>query len=333
MFEKGMKEVLAMVFIGVIVLIIININLNKRLNNLDWSYGNLNAEYKQLHNDIQGISDRIDLISEHITQNAKLSFDESILIQKYNNSTLVADVEIAYFLKEHKTGETVTVTARNQSGQTYTAMAIRSDTGRFSANMTLPVYDNYVLTFTTGRETNRTGELMRLNLADRLVGYERFNLNYGYSYSYSTPDTQPSVIHFQPSFSNNTQGSDALTISKISLSLESDGEPVMAWDLLPYLQNSGNTQVLRLDESNSEAFWITIGTEPGQLQPSEKLVARLAISDNLGVNYERTDKVSISIGTFSGGGVGGIGGVGGVGGVSGVSGGGGSSEVFRIVDN
>jgi hypothetical protein len=253
----------------------------------------MNANYAQWYNEMNSlrwdISNKIDSLNEQVVQNAKLSFDESVLIQKYNESDSTADVEISYHLKEYTAGEIVKVAARGQSGQTYGAMATHSNMGRFFANMTLPVRDNYILTFTTEGETIRSGELTRFDLADRLTGYERFK--YNLSCGTSSGGNEPTVFTIQPDFSNNIQGGEALIINEISLSLESNSELVVTWDLLPYLQNTGNTQELRLDDYNWERLRIYVGSEIGQIELNSLLVARLTMCDKLGVMYERADPV------------------------------------------
>jgi hypothetical protein len=306
MSEKAKKSVLTLILIGIVILVVISIRLNTRLNNLEWSLNNINANYLQLYNEINtlrwDISNRIDLMSEQVEQNAKQSFDETFLIQNYNTSDSTADVEISFCLKEYTVGETINVTARGQGGQAFSAMATLSDTGRFFAGMTLPVQDNYILMFTTEGETIRSGELMRLDLADNLIGWERFR--YNLSSGSSSGGNQPSVFSLHPDFINNSHGNDALLISKISLSIESGEDTVITWDLLPYLQNMGITQELVYNGDNWNEFQINIGSGIREIEPNSWIVVRLDIRDNLGVRYVRTDPayVSSNIGASGGGG-------------------------------
>jgi len=299
MSDKTKRAVSALMLVGIVVLVVINVNLNNRLKNLEWSLSNMSAGYSQWHNEINSlrwdISNKIDSINEQVMQNARLSFDESVLIQRYDVTSSTAEIEVSFHLKEYSVGETVVITARGQSNQTYNAKTIRSDTGRFSANMTLPVQDNYTVTFTTDGGTIRSEELMRFDLADRLTGYERFK--YNFTYGHSSGGNQPSTLAIQPDFSNNTQGNAALIINEIYLSLESNGEPVMTWNLLPYLQNTVGMQVLALGEYNRNDFEIIVDSETGQVKPNGwfTAVARLTIHDNLGLKYERTDQVYIYV--------------------------------------
>ncbi|MCL2121925.1 MAG: hypothetical protein FWH28_06710 [Clostridiales bacterium] len=233
---------------------------------------------------------RIDSLNEQVIQNARLSFDESILIQGYHAPGATADVELSFQLKEYSAGDTVTVTARGSSSQTYTAMAARSDTGRFSAGMTLPVEDNYRMTFSTeGGTTIRSAELMRFDLADRLTGYARFNYSLGYGHT--SGGNQSDSLTLQPDFSNNMQGTDALRIMGMTLSMETNGGVVMTWDLLPYLQNADGSQLLQLDENNRTAFQVMVGSEAGQIELNKWIDAKITMYDSLGLRYERTDPV------------------------------------------
>ena len=293
MSDKAKKIITALMLIGMIFLVFSNASLNNRLKNLELSLGGMNANYAQWRNDIDvlrwDMSNRIDSLNEQAIRNARLSFDESILIQRYNAPAATADIELSFQLKEYNAGDTVTVTARGSGNQTYTAMAARSDTGRFSVGMALPVEDNYTLTFTTGGGTIRSEELMRFDLANRLSGYERFKYNLGYGHT--SGGNQPDNLTLQPEFSNNTQGNDVLLIREMSLSLETNGGLVMTWDLLPYLQNADGSQMLQLDENNRNTFQIMVGSEAGQIEPNKWIDTKITMYDSLGLRYERTDPV------------------------------------------
>ena len=293
MSDKAKKITAALMLIGMILLVFNNVSQSNRLKNLELSLGGMNANYAQWRSEIEALrwdmANRIDALNEQAIRNARLSFDESILIQGYNAPAATADVELSFQLKEYNAGDTVTVAARGSGNQTYTAMAARSDTGRFSAGMTLPVEDNYTLTFTTGSGTIRSEELMRFDLADRLTGYERFKYNLGYGHT--SGGNQPDSLTLQPEFSNNTQGNDALLIREMYISLETNGGFVMTWDLQPYLQNADGSQMLQLEENNRNAFQIMVGSEAGQVEPNKWIVAKTTMYDSLGLRYERTDPV------------------------------------------
>jgi outer membrane murein-binding lipoprotein Lpp len=296
MSERAKRYYFTLMVIGIVALVMYNIKLNSRLKSLEWSFNEVNSNVAQLSSNMNilrsDIMNGFDMANEQAKQNAKLSFNESVIIKKYDGPASTSEVEISFNLKEYNIGETVTVIAKGKSGLAYDAKAARSGTGRFTAAMTLPVKDNYALAFSTGGETTRTGELAQFNLANELCGQDRFKCNFGYSHSSGSGQT--SYVTLQPYFLNETKGNDALMINDMSMSVVSGGEQIATWDLMPYIQNTGSTQILDTGADLYDAFRIAAGHEPGQAKPDKTAVARLVMSDNLGVKYERVDQFYIA---------------------------------------
>ena len=295
MSEKTKKTFVLPLFIGIIILGVMNINQNSRLRNLEHNINNLHSNHiswQSRANSMQWeLSNRIDSIREQIRQDAKLSFDESVLIKSYNIPDSSAYVEVSFQLKEFRTGDTVSVTARGCDGQTHRAAAARSQAGIFTAFLTLPVRSNYVLSFIAqGGTSNVSGELRRLDLADELCRRFRYHVNHGVRHGRGQ-ETDSVTLH--PYLSNNMQGNDALAINKLSLSVESGDTVVKTWDLLPYLQTRGNIQTLDTSGFLWDHFEVPIGEQPGQITPNEFAVARLVMYDNLGIRYEQIDPITI----------------------------------------
>jgi len=286
------KTIISLLLIATAVLLVLNINTNRRVTRLEETINHLNTN---LHNSVQDarqiqvslwdLSNRIDSINEQIIQSTRLSFDETVLIQGYNGSAALADIKVSFYLKEHNPEYTVSVTARGRGGETHSAVANLS-AGRFAANMALPVRDSYVFTFTTSGATLITGELTQLNLEDQLC--RRFT--YYLSPGHSAGTNRPTVASLNPEFINNTNGNAALEVNKLVLLVESeDGEIIASWDLTPYLQIQGDRQVLMPLEWDH--FSLTVGDEPGNIRADEFTNARLQIHDNLGIHYEQLDQL------------------------------------------
>jgi len=225
MSDKVKNTVNILIFLCVVALIIININLYTRLNSLEkWVVNQISEVNVQRVNEMNLIRsdfmNRVDTINEKIEQNSKISFNESALIHRYNPSTTSADVEISFYLKEFDIHDEVTVTAKGQSDETFRVTANRSDSEIFSAYMTLPVWENYILNFATGVDIKRTGELMKISFSDKLAGHERFSYHFSHSYGTSGSNALPIVVTFQPNLINYMRGNEALAIKDIYLIFE-----------------------------------------------------------------------------------------------------------------
>ena len=290
--EKPKKTIEIILLIGVIILVIANINLGSRLTNLENALNNLNHNL-MFHNDMNSVnnslwelSHRIDEVSEQITQSTSLSFGEVVLIHEYNQSASSADVEISFYLREHNIEDTVHVTARGRDGRAYSAEADLLN-GKFTAAMTIPVRDNYTFTFTSSGETLTTGKLKQFNLMDEL----RLRFSYFLWHSESWGTNQPTTINFSPEFTNFSQGNEALEIRVLSLIIELEDIIIKTWDLMPYLENIGDTQGLQLDW---DSFAVTLDNEPEDIDFDTVVTAKLVIYDNLGIRYEQTDLIFVS---------------------------------------
>jgi len=230
---------------------------------------------------IWNLSANLDTLNEQLFQSTRSTFNEAVRIQSFNTSTASADVEISFYLREHTPGNTIKVTARGQTA-THTATATFTN-GHFVATMTLPVQDNYTLTFATDGESVTTGELLQLNLASQLSGRFSYWLSHGQSWG----TNQPVTYTFTPYFSNQTNGNPSLKVNALHLTIEVDDTVIQTWDLMPHLQNSADGQTLAIDWDGLAG--ITVGDEPGNIPPGTQFVARLVIYDNLGIRYEQID--------------------------------------------
>lgn len=295
MTEKTKKVVAIMLFV---VLAITNFNLNSRISSLERTIQSINSS---LLNNMQGlysgqydISNKIDSMNEQAAQNAKLSFDEAALIKGYHEAAATVDIDVSFGLKQFDSDDAVNVTARGTNGKTIDAVAVRSSAGRFSSTLALPVQDNYVLTFTTNGVSNISGELIKLNLENELCG--RFKYDFGTGRTESSG--KQTITSLYPSFLNFTQGNTALNIKEISLIAESGNTVIGTWDLLPYLRDEANSQTIN---DYQEQLKISAGENPNLsgdskdviefAVPFEGATIRLAFTDNMGVRYERTDRV------------------------------------------
>lgn len=328
MSEKTNNAITIVLLISIVVLVIININLGSRLTNLEMSLNRFQSNQIQEMQSLRWeLLQEINSINEQIVQSTKLSFDESVLIQGYNKPDSSVNVEISFYLREYSIEDNVNVTAVGLNGQTFSAEANLSESGRFTAAMTLPAQDNYILSFTTNRGLSiKTEELTTLPLADKLCNRFRYTLGNGRQFFNTNSITYTLNPHFanvtlNPHLVNNTSGNQALTLKKISLSVEADGIVIGTWDLLPYLQNRGNMQTIdaddirghieipvvlrsRNDEENARS------RDLGYIISDELFVARLVIYDYLGIRYEQADQIYVSSSPNRGGGSGGSSGIG-----------------------
>jgi hypothetical protein len=272
--EKPRKDYVKILLGAIIVIhVITNIRLNSRVsvleNGINTILNNQTIEMRHLQ---WAISSQLASLETQIHQMSRLSFDEAFTVRSYNNGTLHADVEIVFNLKEYGADDIISVTAAGQDGRTFTAAADPSDTGRFTAFMSLPVQDNFTLTFTAMGTTVTSGDLMEVNLADSLCERFKFALGFG-----SGPDS----ISLTPHFTNAAFGNDMLAIRSISISALSDGNTVKEWDLLPYLRTADAFQFL-------DGFEITEAADPAG---NGITAVRLVIYDNLGIRYEQMEHV------------------------------------------
>jgi hypothetical protein len=222
-------------------------------------------------------------MGEQFIQSARLSFDEIAQIQSFDRANATANVAVSFSLREHTIGGIVGITARGQSGETYAAHTAFLD-GRFVADITLPLRNNFTLSFTAeSGDTLTTGELMQFNLAEMLNRRFEYWLSQGSSVSGAEH-----TIWFTPSFRNETRGNSALEVQSLSLVLELENEVIRNWDLTPYLRVVENLQLLQME--NYDTFRLDV-SEGGDVAPNENAIARLIIYDNLGIRYEQVDMI------------------------------------------
>jgi len=313
--ERTKKTALILLLIGIVILGIMNLKLGSRINNLEMTLQSvnnlLNSDIRELYSMQQDISNKIDSMNEQAIQNAKLSFDEETFIKDYHESTSSVDVNISFGLKQFNADDIVNVTARGTNG-TFEAVTTPSGAGRFHTTMTLPVQDNYTLTFTLNGASSMSGELTKLSLADEFC--ERFKYSFGTRQTSGSDQRQINVMLY-PEFANNTQGNAALKIKELSLIVESGSTVVGTWDLLPYLRDEANSQIIndyqeQLQLAAGEIPALNEGDTSQNLiefsMPDDGAIARLVITDNMGIRYEQTDRVyaGSSPNSGAGGGVG-----------------------------
>jgi len=288
--EKLLKTTNILLVIAIVILFFTNTMLNRRLRNIENSISTLHishsSEASMTRHTLWNLYTNLNNLSEQLIQNTRSTFNENVQIQSYNAATTSADIEISFSLREHAPGDTVSVSARGQNTVHTAATAFAN--GHFIATMTLPVQDNYIFTFTTEGSTITTGELMQFNLANQLSG--RFSYWLGHGHSWGT--NQPTVYTFNPHFTNLTQGNPMLEINALHLTIEVDDTAIQTWDLMPYVQNSVNGQVLNMGWEGVPS--ISISDEPGNIPPGAHFVARLIIYDNLGIRYEQRDAIVTS---------------------------------------
>jgi len=311
--EKPRRTIEALLLICIVVLVITNLRLNTRLTHLENSLNNIAIRDMNNMHDIRHslseFSNRIDNVGEQLLLSARLTFDEAALIQRYNKETAFADVEVSFYLREHNLGDTVGVIARGRSGDTHTAEASFT-AGRFVADMTLPVQDNFTFSFTASGETITTGELMQLDLADMLCRRFTYWVGQGHSSGHGPGGTHNTIL-LSPTFTNETQGNEALEVVSLNLIVETETAVIRNWDLMPYLGNVGDAQVFgaywdfnyrtaheiaagvrEFIYDDRATFAISVG-EDEDVMPGETIIARLVIYDNLGIRYEQIDMIFV----------------------------------------
>jgi len=303
--EKSSKTI-AILLIGIAALLVININANRRISRLETQIQNISNNQVSSFHDVQhtrsmlwNIESQLNELGDQIERGTRPSFDESIVIQTYHAQAASADIAIAFNLRQHNPADTVNITARSQTGQTHNAVATTTGDGHFTAAMTLPVQDNYVLTFTTSGDTITTGELMQFNLANQLCNRFVFHM----SQSSSFGPNQPVTISLHPHFKNYTHGNPALNATSIVLYVETeDGDIITSWDLTPYLQISDSGQTLETFWGWEHDFSLTVGDEAGSINHTGFTNTRLAITDGLGIRYEQVDMLALpgQFGNFRG---------------------------------
>jgi len=289
--SENIKRIgMALMLICVVWLLFINYNINRRLDSLDLALQTVIInQTPDMHTMLSDIYVNVDSLKEEINNNTKLSFNETMQISSYNIASLSSNIKVSFNLKEYSAGDGVSITIRGMSGQIYSAEAILSETGEFSADLEIPILDSYVLSFITRGPTIRSGELAHFNLANDLC--DRFK--YSFSYSFSGSDYQTAIYSLNPYLSQDAQGSGDMTVDEIRLILESGGGGVIASvDLTPFLQTNENYQFIDTD-SVMEQLQFTVGNGQGQLIPDENIVARIVINDHLGIRYEQTDQFQV----------------------------------------
>jgi len=311
--EKKIITIFTFLFIGIIVLGIMNINLSNHINNIENYMQLINANMSNVVNGMyptnSDILDKVDSINHQIIENGKLCFNETTQINGYDTSTSSANVEVSFSLKQFSSEDEVYVTAVDTSGSSYEFKTLPSGMGRFTATMSLPLQENYTLSFTAKGVTNTSDSLPDLSLADTLCG--RFKYNLGTNQTYSSNQSQ--TMRLTPQFSNDNQGNSELKVNEISLTVESASKIIGSWDLSSYLKDDGITQVLYSD--SQQQIQSGSGSAPTELRPDLNLPAlhnviefampaagaevRLSIVDNLGIHYEETDQINAGGVTYS----------------------------------
>jgi len=290
--EKPRNVSTVIMLIAIVILIFMNINLRSRLTNLEHGINNIQMnQVNELRSLQWTISEQIDSIEAQITQLSRISFDETLNVLNYNGDTLSANVEIGFNLKEFGADDEVSVSARGIDGQVFTATANRSDAGRFTAAMSLPIQDNFVVTFTTRGTTVSSGNLMELNLADRLCDRFIFYLDIGISTTHATHGNRASsVMTFAPYLVNAAEGNDLLAIRDVSIVALSNGRAVQEWDLLPYLQADDVSQFIKTSELWE---WDRFQFTESDVEEDAITAIKLVVYDNLGIRYEQMEPMPL----------------------------------------
>jgi len=283
------KSKIIIVFLVVItaILLITTFQSNHRISDLRWQLDTLRNDIHMTQSHQSGISwdlsNRIEALREEVILLTRLSYNPHVQITGYYSETSTAAILVSFYLREISPYDTVTVTARSQDGQSFTANATMSESGRFSAPLTIPALSNYVFTFTARGEVITTGELTQLNIADALQNRFWFHIGQGQTWGHS----QPTTVTLWPSLRNITEGSSALDLRALSLSLEIDGEVITTWNLLNYwIRMPGDLEyMLRMEEG----LEFTIG-EDSDITPHSEIITRLVLHDYLGIRYEQVDQ-------------------------------------------
>jgi len=291
--EKSIKIMLVIV---IAVLLISNVSLSRRLSNLENELRNITHnvifsqphEFNSLHNMMWEVSQDVNTLRDQISQSTSLSFNETARIQSYDSQNATANVQISFYLREHNPADTVSLTATSASAQ-YNSVATFAN-GRFTANMWLPVRENYSIVFTTDGDTITTGHLMQFNLADRLCQRFVFWVNQGSSSYFGGRGNEPTrhSISIAPHLQNRTYGDDMLELALVFLHIESDGQRIRTFDLTEYLHTVGDVQELQ-----HNWFEFEVGDEPGQINPGGYVLMHLIMYDNLRIRYEQTNVLHV----------------------------------------
>ena len=298
------KKATTLMFILVLALIISNILLISRISNLERTVMNNQSDFavrNELHSlrsDIWLQINELNERNEQIAQSLRSSFDESVSIERYNYQDASVDATLSFRLREHAGDDAVSIVVAGIDGRIIEAGALYSS-GRFSASLTLPVDDDYTVTYSSRGAQVKSGDLMRLNIAEILC--ERFSYSFGVSHGGT--DTQTQNASFFPHLSNWTDGNDALLLNDAVFSIEQGGLVIASWDLMPFMVIEGNSQSTGVFEhSLRENFQLTVGEGSGYLRPDTEAIIRIVMHDNLGVRYEQMDMTSIPGSSNMGGG-------------------------------
>jgi len=288
--EKPGKIPIILLLAAIFVLIIMNINLSGRVSSLEHVINSIqHNQFHEMRNLQWAISSQMDSMEAQISQLSRMSFDETLSFLGYSSDTLSANIEIGFNLKEFGYYDEVSISARGMGGQIFTAAADRSDTGRFSATMSLPVQDNFVLTFTARGATVTSGSLMEINLVDRLCDRFWFSLGVGVTSTHATYGNRASSIFtFTPHLTNATEGNDLLSFRSVSILALSNGNVVYEWDLMPYLRSDGVSQFI---EGSELWEWDRFQLADPEIEDSAITTVRLVMYDNLGIRYEQMESV------------------------------------------
>ena len=288
--EKPRKTSTAVMLVAILALIIMNMSLSSRISNLEHGINNIQInQVNDMRNLQWSISSQMELIEARISQLSRVSFDETLTISGYNGDELTAYVEIGFNLKEFGIDDEVSISARGTDGQLFSTVANHSGIGRFTATMSLPVQDNFTLTFTAMGATVTSGNLMELNLADRLCDRFRFSFGVGASTTHATHGNRASTVFtLSPHLINETEGNDLLAIRNVYIFALSNGNVVQEWDLLPYLQTDGISQFI---EGSGLWEWDRFQLTESEIEESDITAIRLVIYDNLGIRYEQMQQI------------------------------------------
>ena len=278
-----------------IVLVVMNFSLHTRLTHMQHTLNHL--QINQFHSPhVHYLQDtltrQLHELEAQIERIGRPSFGETWRILSYDPDTLSAQVELGFNLQQFGLDDTVSVTATGSTGDSFTAVATLHphEPGRFTAQLHLPLQDNFELSFSAMGSAVSTGHLLRLPLANQLA--ERFQfetISDFWNYHEGQIVTERS-LNITPLLHNDTQGDPLLEIRSASLVALSEQTVLQAWDLLPYLATRPHGQSTIFERRG----WADFDHEHTfQLrQEPETPVAtaiKLVIYDNLGIRYEQLD--------------------------------------------
>ena len=309
--NKLSKLALTLLVIAFFWLIISNMRLSAQLNDIQSSIANIG--FNQMH-EMSFIRSEIwhgmDQLRHELEQATRIASDVVVSVRSFNGGDLTADVEVSFFLREFNAGDIVNVYAREGNGQHFLSkVADRSETGRFIANMTLPLFGNYSLSFVAEGPTIRTGALADVFLADELC--ERFVYGLDTSFTTSRVGGQSEwTIRITPLLNNDTQGNRSLAIRDVLFFIESsEGAVIRSHDLRNFIYDEYSSFQVLSQESMWEAgdwelFEIPIVEVDGTawadnrqardyVTPGEIIVARIVIYDYLGIRYEQSSRIYV----------------------------------------